>query len=77
MRASQPYLGLGGLPWAGLEGRPPPPAIPTVPTTRWTGPNQMEKVLVGLLKWIYTIFEGTSEIQRLVIARAISGVHIK
>ncbi len=35
------------------------------------------KVLVGLLKWIYTIFEGTSEIQRLVIARAISGVHIK
>lgn len=26
---------------------------------------------------IFTIFEGTSEIQRLVIARAISGVHIK
>jgi alkylation response protein AidB-like acyl-CoA dehydrogenase len=26
---------------------------------------------------IYTIFEGTSEIQRLVIARAISGVHIR
>ena len=25
---------------------------------------------------IYTIFEGTSEIQRLIIARAISGVHI-
>jgi alkylation response protein AidB-like acyl-CoA dehydrogenase len=25
---------------------------------------------------IYTIFEGTSEIQRLVAARAISGVHI-
>jgi acyl-CoA dehydrogenase len=25
---------------------------------------------------IYTIFEGTSEIQRLVIARAISGLHI-
>jgi alkylation response protein AidB-like acyl-CoA dehydrogenase len=24
----------------------------------------------------YTIFEGTSEIQRLIIARAISGVHI-
>jgi alkylation response protein AidB-like acyl-CoA dehydrogenase len=26
---------------------------------------------------IYTIFEGTSEIQRLIISRAISGVHIK
>ena len=26
---------------------------------------------------IYTIFEGTSEIQRLVIARAISGMQIK
>ena len=25
----------------------------------------------------YTIFEGTSEIQRLVIARSISGVHIR
>jgi len=25
---------------------------------------------------IFTIFEGTSEIQRLIIARAISGVHI-
>jgi alkylation response protein AidB-like acyl-CoA dehydrogenase len=24
----------------------------------------------------YTIFEGTSEIQRLIIARAISGLHI-
>ena len=25
----------------------------------------------------YTIFEGTSEIQRLIIARAISGMHIR
>jgi hypothetical protein len=25
----------------------------------------------------YTVFEGTSEIQRLVISRAISGIHIK
>jgi acyl-CoA dehydrogenase len=29
------------------------------------------------LKKIYTIFEGTSEIQRLVIARAISGMRIR
>jgi acyl-CoA dehydrogenase len=26
---------------------------------------------------IYTLFEGTSEIQRIVIARAISGMHIR
>src|SRR3984893_11567293 len=26
---------------------------------------------------IYTIFEGTSEIQRLIISRAISGIHTK
>ena len=26
---------------------------------------------------IYTIFEGTSEIQRLIIARAVSGIHIQ
>jgi alkylation response protein AidB-like acyl-CoA dehydrogenase len=26
---------------------------------------------------IFTIFEGTSEIQRLVIARAISGLHLQ
>lgn len=30
-----------------------------------------------LLEQIYTIFEGTSEIQRLVIARAISGMRIR
>jgi alkylation response protein AidB-like acyl-CoA dehydrogenase len=30
-----------------------------------------------LLEEIYTIFEGTSEIQRLVIARAISGMRIR
>ncbi|MET9273650.1 acyl-CoA dehydrogenase family protein [Kribbella sp. NPDC003557] len=29
------------------------------------------------LEQIYTIFEGTSEIQRLVIARAISGMRIR
>jgi alkylation response protein AidB-like acyl-CoA dehydrogenase len=25
----------------------------------------------------YTIFEGTSEIQRLIISRAISGIHVR
>jgi alkylation response protein AidB-like acyl-CoA dehydrogenase len=29
------------------------------------------------LEMIYTIFEGTSEIQRLVISRAISGMRIR
>jgi alkylation response protein AidB-like acyl-CoA dehydrogenase len=29
------------------------------------------------LREIYDIFEGTAEIQQLVIARAISGMHIK
>jgi alkylation response protein AidB-like acyl-CoA dehydrogenase len=32
--------------------------------------------LVGRSDVIYTIFEGTAEIQRLVIARSISGLHI-
>jgi hypothetical protein len=32
--------------------------------------------LAGRAPMTYTIFEGTSEIQRLIIARAISGVHI-
>jgi hypothetical protein len=33
--------------------------------------------LAGRLFGNFTIFEGTSEIQRLVIARAISGIHIQ
>jgi hypothetical protein len=33
--------------------------------------------LPGRCRRSYTIFEGTSEVQRLVIARAISGVHIR
>jgi len=33
--------------------------------------------LPGRCQRSYTIFEGTSEVQRLVIARAISGVHIR
>jgi alkylation response protein AidB-like acyl-CoA dehydrogenase len=35
------------------------------------------RVLVGACKRTFTIFEGTSEIQRLVIARAITGLHIQ
>ena len=31
----------------------------------------------GWVDQTFTIFEGTSEIQRLIISRAISGVHIK
>jgi alkylation response protein AidB-like acyl-CoA dehydrogenase len=31
----------------------------------------------GQQRGIYDIFEGTAEIQQLVIARAISGMHIK
>jgi alkylation response protein AidB-like acyl-CoA dehydrogenase len=34
------------------------------------------KVLVTPYKRSFTIFEGTSEIQHLVIARAISGLHL-
>jgi len=29
------------------------------------------------MKENYTVFEGTSEIQRLIIARAVSGIHIQ
>jgi hypothetical protein len=35
-----------------------------------------DPTLAGPLERTYTIFEGTSEIQRLVVARAVSGVHI-
>ena len=31
----------------------------------------------GLARRFFTIFEGTSEIQQLIIARAISGLHIQ
>jgi alkylation response protein AidB-like acyl-CoA dehydrogenase len=66
----------------------PSRSIPTVPTTGWTVGYQTEKVLdaagradarvlVGACKRTFTIFEGTSEIQRLVIARAITGLHIQ
>ena len=42
-------------------------------------PSLLEMALnwVNIRPWrIFTIFEGTSEIQRLIISRAISGVHI-
>jgi alkylation response protein AidB-like acyl-CoA dehydrogenase len=42
--------------------------------------NPHQRRLRGLVRrceMSYTIFEGTSEIQRLVIARSISGLHIQ
>jgi hypothetical protein len=48
-------------------------------TRHWDGqsPGQRhDPTPNGTLERTYTIFEGNSEIQRLVVARAISGVHI-
>jgi alkylation response protein AidB-like acyl-CoA dehydrogenase len=39
--------------------------------------GKAKKALQSHLSLIYDIFEGTAEIQQLVIARAISGMHIK
>jgi hypothetical protein len=62
--------------------------VPTfVPTTARTGRNRRDSVDAranashtagpdGHRRGTYTLFEGTSEIQRLVIARAASGLHI-
>jgi hypothetical protein len=49
--------------------------------TRWTGWTRIRtsahwNALRGQNRETYTIFEGTSEIQRLVIARSISGLQI-
>ena len=41
----------------------------------WTPVDAMDAA--GWHYATYTIFEGTSEIQRLVISRAISGIHIQ
>jgi alkylation response protein AidB-like acyl-CoA dehydrogenase len=50
----------------------------TTAPSRRTHPYWLDrKDLVRRYIVIYTIFEGTSEIQRLIIARAISGVHIR
>ncbi|MBJ7513772.1 MAG: hypothetical protein JHC94_05560 [Acidimicrobiia bacterium] len=38
--------------------------------------NRLRSGYVATMIETYTIFEGTSEIQRLVVARAISGIHI-
>jgi len=40
-------------------------------------PNKAKSGSGRALKTIYDIFEGTAEIQQLVISRAISGVHIR
>ena len=44
-------------------------------TTRPGGMTANSMKLSGRGKRTYTIFEGTSEIQRLIISPAISGVH--
>jgi hypothetical protein len=41
------------------------------------GSNKQKGALAGSCRPIYDIFEGTAEIQQLVISRAISGMHIK
>jgi alkylation response protein AidB-like acyl-CoA dehydrogenase len=51
----------------GLDGREVP--------GEWTG--QHGATPAGWAAGIHTIFEGTSEIQQLVIARAISGLRIE
>jgi hypothetical protein len=43
----------------------------------WFWLNQAKAVSARGQNVIYDIFEGTAEIQQLVIARAISGMHIK
>jgi len=52
------------------------------PSTGIPGPRNTLTREYPVERWyrdskIYTIFEGTSEIQRLIISRAISGVHVK
>ena len=51
---------------------------PIRPITSAGQPRSRQHVdqTAGRTAQIYTIFEGTSEIQRLIISRAISGVHI-
>jgi len=61
-----------------------PTFIPTTEVNTLAWAPQMDEKLASLdgrppsrrVPRTYTIFEGTSEIQRLVIARAISGMHI-
>jgi hypothetical protein len=61
-----------------------PTFVPTTPRTRWNRgsladarPNSSAVYgRVGHRLGTYTLFEGTSEIQRLVVARALSGMHI-
>ena len=67
LRVSRPYLSLQRA------------ELPGFGATRRTRirTNADSPVLPGRGQRSYTIFEGTSEVQRLVIARAISGVHIR
>ncbi len=67
-----------------FEARVPNLSLQMLPTgwngwtsTRTNARSMDTAGLAGLAKITYTIFEGTSEIQRLIIARAISGLHIR
>ncbi len=60
------------IPTTGRTGpHPSRPAWNIIPGQR-TFPNARERAFGN-----YTLFEGTSEIQRLVISRAVSGLHIR
>ena len=50
-------------------------AVGVAPRGIRVAPNLLTRGYSAVRK-IYTIFEGTSEVQRLVISRAISGIHI-
>ncbi len=69
-RFTSPEPGHPYRPYNGLDGRREDGKIP--------GRSGLggREILVRRYKRSFTIFEGTSEIQHLVIARAISGMHI-
>jgi alkylation response protein AidB-like acyl-CoA dehydrogenase len=83
---SRPICGSGPFSNSKINSKICPTLCPTTtrnrpirPNTRTGQPGSKWHVdhPAGRIDQTYTIFEGTSEIQRLIISRAISGVHIK